>query len=118
MAKFRSWNEKLKCFVYFENGFYFIDEESKNKDDVLNVFNWQNAEQSTGLFDKNGKELFVGDIVTWYDFDAGGEYTVIFDKDTKMFAMSGEYLNSFEDFDAECFNDTIIGNIHEGEQKC
>ena len=132
MVKFRSWKESLNIFLYFYNGFYFdslekmekyIKKEGTKEQELFikdfferGIFNWQNAEQATGLFDKNGKEIFVGDILTWYDFDAGGEYTVIYDKDAKMFAMSGEYLNSFEDFDAECFNDTIIGNIHENKE--
>lgn len=65
MAKFRSWNKEFERFCYFEDGKYYyfvarisdkvivrIDEENNKYDS----FNWQNAEQYTGL-----KDWFVGD---------------------------------------------------------
>lgn len=133
MAKFRSWNEELKCFIFFEDGYYSFFENGVEKYFLLGTdfndlvmrngnhyqFDWQNAEQSTGLKDKKGKEIFVGDKVIWNDLDYGGEYIVVFDEDAKSFGkknINGDFIDNFYDYDAEAWNDTIIGNIHEVQE--
>ena len=57
MAKFRSWNEKLKSFVYFENGEYSYSIQDYESKSCLNFdkFNWQNAE----LIDCKEKQLLL-----------------------------------------------------------
>ena len=60
---FRSWNEELKQFFYFEGGIYQrcgIDRDEFN----LSLFKWQNAEQGIGLKDVKEKEAFENDIIT------------------------------------------------------
>ena len=81
--KFRSWNEKLKCFIYFEDGKYFIEEfeSCKVKDNLLDLFNWQNKEQQVTInplmyyqnIDKHEEEFkdvefFEGDIIKMHFF--------------------------------------------------
>ena len=49
--KFRSWNDVDECFYYFQDGKYF---DENNEEIDRHCFNWNNAEQFTGLNDKNG----------------------------------------------------------------
>jgi uncharacterized phage protein (TIGR01671 family) len=119
MAKFRSWNEELRQFFYWEDGIYQrcgVDREEF----CIGLFNWQNAEQSTGLFDKNGKEIYVGDKVKWHDYDNFGccfEYESIVEQE-----KGGAYITDTPDGTGSYYvwgkSDEleIIGNIHEGEQ--
>ena len=78
--------------------------------------------QSTGLHDKNGKEIFEGDIIR-YDIDVVdikkhptlGFYTVLDGREG--FFGDGMSINDFEE-DAKEFSKTveIIGNIYENPE--
>ena len=81
--------------------------------------------QSTGLKDKNGQEIFEGDIITTNAYGCivnFGEYTYLEDEDTQTTEV-GFYLSflnvtpatyaPFEKFYWD--NCEVIGNIHENE---
>lgn len=84
--------------------FHFVED---NLDDYI-------LRQSTGLFDKNGVEIFEGDVVEYDD----GEY-LFAGKVVKT--VFGTYVKSYSFFSFEDFSDEntmtadveIIGNIYE-----
>ena len=74
--------------------------------------------QSTELFDKNGKEIFEGDIVQYLD----GEYSFVGVVENSAFGIyaKNKYDNySFEDFADENTKEAdvvVIGNIYENKE--
>ena len=76
MAKFRSWNEKIKKFIYFEDGYEFSDVQGNLK--YFNHFNWQDAQRF--LFtDKFGQDIYVGS--TLEGTILGSKVTIIIEED-------------------------------------
>lgn len=74
--------------------------------------------QSTGLFDKNGVEIWVGDIVRVTDgdertdFSDGGIGTICGLDDLYMWYIDGQVNNGLFDISEQYYIE-VIGNIHE-----
>ena len=71
-------------------------------------------EQYTGLKDKNGKEIYEGDIVVNTYYDDGEMYKVLWVDDSVAFGM--ESLDDMELYKLPLESLEVIGNIHENPE--
>ena len=123
--KFRAWDQKNKIMVFdvdeiFVNGSGTVYNMCHERYDTPNVqIEWSQANfiilQYTGLKDKNGKEIYDGDILGTAD-----TYDVLVIYSVENGKWCGEYLNKDKRVLMPCdINDSvkdtsfIIGNIYE-----
>lgn len=110
--KYRAW---LDPDMYDEpvihNGKFYLD--WRDFEDG-NTYDLAVLMQSTGLFDKNGVEIFEGDVVEYNE----GEYSFIGKVVKTVFGL---YVKAYDNFSFEDFSDEntmiadvkIIGNIYQ-----
>lgn len=123
--KFRAWTGEVMQYNVMTGwlgGFYVQGIDAKDSAS-MSPFNTKYGDhvpimQFTGLLDKNGKEIFEGDMVEYVDtYD--GQITSI-DKYIVEFAGGGFYLKSVEDeeynSDINISPVEIIGNIYENPE--
>jgi hypothetical protein len=115
---YRAWDKKLKKM--FEVS--FIDFDTKliglNIDLEVIIFDFEdvNLMQSTGLHDKNGKEVFVGDIIKC---TRGCPHEVYLEKEyggTYVGGMPAIYLKGIREGYAWTGAEEILGNIYENPE--
>lgn len=91
---------------------WIIDEDSVVGEWIVN--NDLNLMQSTGLFDRNGKEIFEGDILGTKDGLLNG--VVEYKSDLGMWTNSLIRYNNFERLCNVANSREIIGNIYENPE--
>jgi uncharacterized phage protein (TIGR01671 family) len=119
MAKFRSWNEENNMFFYFKDGKYYLDSWLKIQCTDTIDFDWGNAEQSTGLFDKNDIEIFKGDIILYNSNGHKAEKVIVEYVDDMFHCKSTRYPNLSNGnyrLATICRNNGVLGNIHENPE--
>ena len=111
IPKFRTWNSETKEIEVF-----------KTYEEISELFLALSADdgfysimQSTGLFDKNGKEIFEGDIVLVLD----SPYTVFYDNERGSYRLKPhddrwnvDYISNF----SHGGNFEVVGNIYENKE--
>ena len=113
--KFRAWDKHTKTMDYYQPAIFDMLMQKKNCKSKTNDFILM---QFTGLKDKNGKEIYEGDIVTALDEMIKGELkgSVRYYEKVGWFAIDfwgdkEEHLN-FNDL----INLEVIGNIYENKE--
>lgn len=105
--KFRAWNSEIKEMVYFEDFRSICG---------CGIYDGMEFLQFTGLHDKNGKEIFEGDIVIHPSRNGGKPQPIVWDAEGGQWVGDyglkwnlGHELNPyFEGLFIE-----VIGNIYE-----
>lgn len=130
--KFRVWNTSLKKYIpdhlvhispdgrFLFGALYFKPDLYKYSPDILKGENV--VEQFTGLKDKNGTEIYEGDIVKYHPHHRGVPYRVYWaDKSAKfLIGRDGVIGQSFSDIMHNLNTGRIalevVGNIHENPE--
>lgn len=123
IPKFRAWHHELGRMMPIETMYFFANEleELQLNDSVMNDSIPASPDeidlmQSTGLFDKNGKEVFVGDIIKC---TRGCLHEVYIEKEyggTYIGGMPAIYLKGIREGYAWTGDEKIIGNIYENPE--
>ena len=123
ILKFRAWDKEFKEMVQVNA--LVLDEQVikatyKNGNIVKDDVKEYELMQSTGLFDKNGKEIFEGDILGIETDEGILNVNVFWDDKHALFMFESEIHNEKELL-AELVEDNtypfeIIGNIYENKE--
>jgi uncharacterized phage protein (TIGR01671 family) len=101
--KFRVWDKYSHGLIQPMNMSY--------ADGYFNPDNNFEIEQFTGLKDKNGKEIYEGDIIEDKDYTEPTRYVVRFGI-TNILDGDGCYINQVCGFYLECFDKNMAGPHH------
>lgn len=123
IPKFRAWDKALNEMNYkVMVGNCDTDDENwtcpiiwiEERQDWLHFDDYECIMQSTGLKDKNGKEIFEGDILGTKDGLLNG--IIEYREDLGMFVNSLIRYNNFERLCNVASDREIIGNIYENPE--
>ena len=116
LPKYRAWFKNKKVMSEVKKINFWSEEldtvafEGKSLEDVELM-------QATGLFDKNGTEIFEGDIIA--DVDESGDelvYLYVIYKDGKFMAVENEERGYSADLvDCTTYH-SVVGNIYENAE--
>ena len=126
IAKYRAWDSANKemfkdTFAITENGQVVVVEQESVASSPDYVFVYHLViMQSTGLKDKNGKEIFEGDILACKTDDEVINLNVFWDEEHALFMFESKKYNEQEPLAELVENNTypfeIIGNIYENPE--
>jgi uncharacterized phage protein (TIGR01671 family) len=109
--KFRAWDERRKD-MYYINDFYWFEEEGVHDSNGEGHYANYILMQYTGLKDRNGKDIYEGDIIR----DNDGFLWVVYFEDGIYCAKGGEFetIEYLIEFCPEWCE--VIGNIYKNPE--
>lgn len=123
IPKYRAWDNELgrmmlvKAMLFFANELEELELNDSIMNDNIPVYPDEiKLMQSTGLHDKNGKEVFVGDIIKC---TRGCPHEVYLEKEyggTYVGGMPAIYLKGIKEGYAWTGAEEILGNIYENPE--
>ena len=127
IPKFRAWMKSLKWMcdvtnISFDSKFVDICQQGDTEryTEMSVEFDEITLMQSTGLFDKNGKEIFEGDILACKTDDEVINLNVFWDEEHALFMFESKKYNEQEPLAELVENNTypfeIIGNVYENPE--
>lgn len=129
IPKFRAWHHELGRMMLIRTMFFFANEleelqlnDSIMNDDIPVYPDEIELMQSTGLFDKNGKEIFEGDVIAIEVDDTGTPINARVFQNSKIGVLMFHVFEDNEDVPmVELLEDNsvafeIIGNIYENSE--
>ena len=121
IPKYRAWMKSLKWMcdvtnISFDSKFVDICQQGDTEryTEISIEFDEITLMQSTGLFDRNGKEIFEGDILGTKDGLLNG--VIEYRSDLGMWTNSLIRYNNFERLCNVANSKEIIGNIYENRE--
>lgn len=123
--KFRAWDKKKKKWLKAGQSLlgYLVAWKSETKFEILGRGDYE-IMQCTGLYDKNGKEVYEGDIVECFQFDDSDFRSKVTYKNGAFGYMSPcfdmfigfESNNNFKWHNGKSDRIKVIGNIYENPE--
>lgn len=118
-VKFRAWDGGSLSRMYSpeevmvgDSGIWILDEDSESNEWIVN--NDLVLMQSSGMIDKNGKEIFDGDVLGSIDGMLNG--VVKYNSKLGMWTNDLLLYNNFEKLWSIADSREIIGNIYENPE--
>ena len=115
MMKVRAWNNDLKQFFYIGDSFSISLHDTGNKvimwssDGIVDEFDADEVCLFTGLSDKNGIEIYEGDIV-----DYEGEWVDLVEFSEGNIWIASNHALTSSDLNMGCIE--VIGNIYQNPE--
>lgn len=124
MIKFRAWHNELGRMMSISDMWFNVDSlgEIGLNDTIMNDYITVSPDeielmQSTGLKDKNGKEIFEGDIVDYKGREAVVKWHGSYASFIYRFVDGlQERVSEWDPLFLACYNFEVIGNIYENPE--